>query len=81
MTSKEFVLWLRGFSEGVHEYNITPKQWDILKDKLAEVNDDTSSRLLKDYINPYNNKYTTTSTAPYSTGGDDEYIKNKIDEN
>ena len=40
MTSKEFVLWLKGFSEGVHEFNITPKQWDILKDKLAEVKDE-----------------------------------------
>jgi hypothetical protein len=40
MTSQEFVLWLKGFSEGVHEYNITPKQWDILKDKLAEVKDE-----------------------------------------
>jgi hypothetical protein len=39
MTSQEFVLWLKGFSEGVHEYNITPKQWDILKDKLKEVKD------------------------------------------
>ena len=43
MTSKEFVLWLKGFSEGVHEFNITPKQWDILKDKLAEVKDDNTS--------------------------------------
>lgn len=42
MTSKEFVIWLKGFSEGVHEFNITPKQWDILKDKLAEVKDDTT---------------------------------------
>ena len=40
MTSQEFVLWLKGFSEGVHEFNITPKQWDILKDKLAEVKDE-----------------------------------------
>ena len=40
MTSKEFILWLKGFSEGVHEYNITPKQWDIIKDKLAEVKDE-----------------------------------------
>ena len=40
MTSQEFVLWLKGFSEGVHEYNITPKQWDILKDKLKEVKDE-----------------------------------------
>ena len=41
MTSKEFVLWLKGFTEGVHEYTPTPKQWDILKDKLAEVKDET----------------------------------------
>ena len=39
MTSKEFVLWLKGFTEGVHEFNITPKQWDLLKEKLAEVED------------------------------------------
>ena len=41
MTSKEFVIWLKGFTEGVHEFNITPKQWDYLKEKLAEVNDGT----------------------------------------
>ena len=40
MTSKEFVLWLKGFTDGVHEYNITPKQWDLLKEKLAEVKDE-----------------------------------------
>jgi hypothetical protein len=40
MTSKEFVLWLKGFTEGVHEFNITPKQWDLLKDKLVEVKDE-----------------------------------------
>jgi len=39
MNSKEFVLWLKGFTEGVHEFNITPKQWDTLKEKLAEVED------------------------------------------
>ena len=39
MTSQEFTLWLKGFTEGVHEYNITPKQWDLLKERLAKVND------------------------------------------
>ena len=39
MTSKEFIIWLRGFSEGVHEYNITPKQWETFKEKLAQVDD------------------------------------------
>jgi hypothetical protein len=37
MNSQEFVTWLKGFTEGVHEYNITPKQWDLLKERLAEV--------------------------------------------
>ena len=37
MTSSEFVTWLKGFTEGVHEYNITPKQWDLLKEKLTQV--------------------------------------------
>ncbi len=41
MTSKEFVIWLKGFTEGVHEYAITPKQWDYLKEKLAEVSDES----------------------------------------
>ena len=39
MTSKEFVIWLKGFTEGVHEFNITPKQWDLLKEKLEQVSD------------------------------------------
>ena len=39
MTSKEFVIWFKGFTEGVHDYNVTPKQWDLLKEKLTEVND------------------------------------------
>ena len=40
MTSKEFVIWLKGFTEGVHEFNVTAKQWDYLKEKLAEVSDE-----------------------------------------
>ena len=41
MTSKEFVIWLKGFTEGVHEFNITPKQWDTLKEQLVHVDDNT----------------------------------------
>jgi len=40
MTSQEFVLWLKGFTEGVHEFNVSPKQWETLKEKLAEVKDE-----------------------------------------
>ena len=41
MTSKEFVLWLKGFTQGIEDYNITPTptQWNVIKGKLSEVND------------------------------------------
>jgi hypothetical protein len=42
MTSKEYVIWLKGFVEACHEYAPTPKQWDALKDKLVEVKDDST---------------------------------------
>ena len=41
MTSKEYVIWLKGFVEACHEYAPTPKQWDALTDKLKEVTDET----------------------------------------
>ena len=39
MTAKEFVTWMQGFVEACHEYAPTPKQWDVLTDKLKEVDD------------------------------------------
>jgi hypothetical protein len=67
MTSKEFVIWLKGFTEGVHEYNVTPKQWGLLKAKLEEVND-----------HPYSMSvgiggYGTTGTAFTSGSGNWHY--------
>lgn len=43
MKDKEFVQWLRGFVEGVHHYNLTPKQWDHLKEVLKTVGDTSSA--------------------------------------
>tara|TARA_Y100000385_G_C12992619_1_gene593532 strand:+ start:983 stop:1183 length:201 start_codon:yes stop_codon:yes gene_type:complete len=37
MTEREFVIWLRGYSKGVHHYNLTPLQWDYLKEQLDNV--------------------------------------------
>jgi hypothetical protein len=75
MNSKEFVLWLKGFTEGVHEFNITPKQWDTLKEKLAEVDDNTipMGGLLTDY-NRFGIGITTTlpsgSSISYTTSNE-----------
>lgn len=45
MTSKDFVIWFKGFTEGAHGYNITPKQWDLLKEKINEVEDEYEEQL------------------------------------
>jgi hypothetical protein len=69
MTSKEFILWLKGFTEGVHEYNITPKQWDYLKEKLAEVNDGTPIG-----EGGWGTPNTTPNTHPFPTWQHPHYI-------
>jgi hypothetical protein len=77
MNSQQFVIWLKGFTEGVHEYNVTPKQWDLLKEKLAEVNDYPYS------ISVGTGGYgtlttTTTGGVTYTSGTDGNWnIKNK----
>jgi hypothetical protein len=68
MTSKEFVLWLKGFTEGVHEFNITPKQWDILKDKLAEVKDEEPIGF------PFGVPNTAPNTHPFPTWQHPHYV-------
>lgn len=37
MTPVEFVIWMRGVTETAHPYNITPKQWETIKERLQEV--------------------------------------------
>ena len=37
MNESQFIQWLKGFVEGVHHYNITPAQFDLLKEKLQTV--------------------------------------------
>ena len=50
MTSQEFVIWLKGFTEGVHDFNVTPKQWDLLKEKLGQVIGDDNKFVERSYI-------------------------------
>ena len=70
MTSKEFVIWLKGFTDGVHEFNITPKQWDILKEKLAEVSDQSYPFGTVTIANPNIATFSSgISTATYPMSG------------
>ena len=68
MTSNEFVLWLQGFTQGVHEYNITPKQWDALKDTLATVKDEPTLTF------PINTPNTAPNTQSFPTWQHPHYV-------
>ena len=39
MTSRDFVIWLKGFTEACNDYTATPKQWDRIKEVLEDVED------------------------------------------
>lgn len=39
MTSRDFVIWLKGFATAANAYNITPKQWEDVKEILDTVSD------------------------------------------
>ncbi len=70
MTSKEFIIWLKGFITACNDYAPTPKQWDIIKEELEKVSDkqnlsgvpigpgwavpNTSPAPSLPYIDPYN---------------------------
>lgn len=41
MTEKEFITWLKGFIAAANPYNVTPAQWDIIKEKLAQIHSDS----------------------------------------
>lgn len=38
MTEKEFIDWITGYVDGVHEYSVSPKQWQLLKEKVYSIN-------------------------------------------
>jgi len=57
MNSEDFIKWLKGFSEGVHHFNLSPKQWDFLKSKLKKVNPNQTQEYIID------SNYWETSTT------------------
>ena len=73
MTSSEFVIWLKGFSEACPEFHPTPKQWDRLKEVLNEVKDyDDNPGIdveIDDYTGWFNRNSKVPLTGSISTGG------------
>lgn len=70
MTAQEFVTWLRGFVAGSNNYNLTPKGWDEVKDKLSSV---------KDSSGPASFSFGPTSTSTATTLPPDTVINYTTD--
>lgn len=41
MTPQEFVTWFKGFVAASNSYNVTPAQWETVKEKLSQVHLDS----------------------------------------
>ena len=50
MTSNDFVIWLKGFTEACNSYAPTPAQWDRIKEVLDEVDDTSTEESTPRYI-------------------------------
>ena len=48
MTSKEFIIWLKGFIAGSNNYDLTPSGWEALKSNLEQVEDDGINAIIDD---------------------------------
>ncbi len=69
MTSYEYTQWLKGFLDAVDGYNITKKQFDTIREKLKEVNDNNFTFPGGGWGVPNTNPImplTSPNTIPYS---------------
>ncbi len=71
MTSKEFVIWMKGFAVGSSKFNLTSEGWDELKSQLEKVDDNTipMGGVIVDH-NTFKTVYPNwTGINPYGTRG------------
>ena len=67
MTSRDFVIWLRGFTEACNDYTATPKQWDRINEVLEDVEDYDDNPGIDVEIDNYKDLMPLTDTASGSS--------------
>jgi hypothetical protein len=67
MTSSEFIIWLKGFTEACNDFTPTPKQWDRIKEVLNEVQDYNDNPGIDIEIDDWYNKPGTNLFTPNGT--------------
>jgi hypothetical protein len=73
MTSEQFIIWLRGFTEACNDFTATPKQWDRIKEVLNDVEDYNDNPEIgieiDDWKDWYHNPDTLSGTISGSANG------------
>ena len=67
MTSSEFIIWLKGFTEACNDFTPTPKQWDRIKEVLNKVQDYNDNPGIDVEIDDWSNKPGTDLFPPGGT--------------
>lgn len=62
MTSRDFVIWLRGFTEACNDFTATPQQWDRIKEVLDSVEDYNDNPGLDEEVEDWNDWYHNPNT-------------------
>jgi len=79
MTSKEFVLWLKGFIAGSNSYNLTPQGWTTLQEELAKVEDGIDVIIDDGGISEYIKSKKTPPCVGHSIASDEAEMNERMD--
>jgi hypothetical protein len=63
MTSKEFVIWLKGVVVGAPQYQATPTQWAAIREQVELVDDHTNKL---GQLNPSTGIFGTPNNTSYT---------------
>ena len=81
MTSKEFVIWLKGCIAGSNNYNLTPQGWATLQEELDKVQDYEIDAIIDDggISNLIKNKKTPPCAGHELASWDEEENSKRMD--
>ena len=67
MTSQEYTQWLKGFLDAINGYDISKRQFDTIREKLKEVDDNVGTPIGNGWGIPnWGGTITYPTTTPYS---------------
>jgi len=67
MTSQEYTQWLKGFLDAINGYDISKRQFDTIREKLKEVDDNIGTPIGNGWGSPnWGGIVTYPTTTPYS---------------